>query len=227
VPRTGRPPTLSRERIVDAALELLEHGGADAITTRSLGDALGVHPTALYRHFRDMDELLRVAADKVLVDVVGQADALDGAPAGRDALTEVMELCRRLRDTLMSHPGAAQVMSGGPSRSPNERRFTERMLMLLSSAGLGDEECALAYHALVEFVVGSAAIDTRAAGTPEADIELEHDVWRAAYGEAAAAEFPTTARLATWLYPSQEAQFAYGLDLLIASLGARLDADQS
>ena len=45
------------------------------MSTRTIGEALDVHPTALYRHFRDMDELLREAADGILA---GLADGLGG-----------------------------------------------------------------------------------------------------------------------------------------------------
>jgi len=220
--RTGRPATLSRDRIVEAVVELLEEGNASGITTRTVGDALGVHHTALYRHFRDMDELLRVAADQILRDVVTETADLAAASSGLEALDEVTNLCRRLRATLMSHPGAAQVMASRPSRSHNERRFTERMLALLMSAGFDEEQTALAYHALVEFVVGSAAIDSRTDGSSAADVEREHEEWRKSYAHSSPDEFPTTASLASWLYPSQEVQFKFGLDLLVASLGARL-----
>ena len=58
----GSSPRLSRERIVAAVVDLLESGGVDAVTTRTVGEALQVHPTALYRHFRDMDDLIREVA---------------------------------------------------------------------------------------------------------------------------------------------------------------------
>lgn len=221
MPRTGRPARLSRDRIVAAVVELLEQGAADGITTRTVGDALGVHPTALYRHFRDMDELLRVAADQVLADLVPDDDVAAPTTTGAAALAEVGELCRRLRATLMAHPGAAQVMAVEPSRSANERRFTERVLALLRAAGLDGQDAALAYHALVEFVVGSASIDSR--GGADADVEGDHEAWRATYA-AGAAEYPVSAELAPLLYPSQETQFDYGLGLLVDSLGARLAA---
>src|SRR5215471_6955882 len=95
---------LTRAKIVAAVSELLERGGVDAVSTRTIGEALDVHPTALYRHFRDMDELLREAADGILA---GLADGISetGDDGPEDALDAVAELCRRLRAVLMSHPG--------------------------------------------------------------------------------------------------------------------------
>lgn len=213
--RSSPAERLTRARIVAAVTELLEHGGVDAVSTRTIGEALDVHPTALYRHFRDMDELLREAADGILA---GLADGL-GGPG--DALEAVAGLCRRLRAVLMSHPGAARVMVSGPSRMPNERALTERMLGLLSEAGLPDPEVTLAYHALVEYVVGSAAIDIGDANDAPGDVEARHRLWRAAYFAASPAEFPHTTRLASLLYPSLDDQFEFGIGLLIAGLRKR------
>lgn len=221
--KVGRPPRLTRDRIVAAVVDLLEKDGVESVSTRTVGEALGVHPTALYRHFKDMDELVREAADVILAGLVPDPDADDhddpAASAGGSALDEVHELCRRLRNTLMAHPGAASVTAAGPSRKPNERAFTERMLLLLSRSGLPDADAALAYHALVEFVVGSCAIDTAARGAvPD---EVRHQAWRADYSSADSTRFPVSTRLASWLYPSQDDQFEFGLRLLVDSLRAR------
>lgn len=228
--RSSSTERLTRARIVAAVTDLLEHGGVDAVSTRTIGEALDVHPTALYRHFRDMDELLREAADGILAglaDRAGGPGELGGAGgAGEDspeeALEEVAALCLRLRAVLMSHPGAAQVMASGPARMPNERLFTEKMLGLLSEAGLAGSEVTLAYHALIEYVVGSAAIDTAGTADSPEDVEARHRLWRAAYFAAPPAEFPHTTRLAPLLYPSLDEQFAFGIDVLIAGLRQRV-----
>ena len=222
--RSSSTERLTRARIVAAVTDLLEHGGVDAVSTRAIGEALDVHPTALYRHFRDMDELLREAADGILA---GLADSASGpGEAGErgpeEALEAVTALCLRLRAVLMSHPGAAQVMASGPARMPNERVFTEKMLGLLSEAGLPDAEVTLAYHALIEYVVGSAAIDTAGTSDSPEDVEARHRLWRAAYFAAPPAEFPHTTRLAPLLYPSLDEQFGFGIDVLIAGLRQRV-----
>lgn len=69
--RRRRRPTktgvvLSEELIVETALRLLKEHGADALTVRRLGLALGADPTALYRYFRDTDDLLLAIADELI-----------------------------------------------------------------------------------------------------------------------------------------------------------------
>lgn len=219
VPPPGR---LTREKILAAVVDLLERSGAGTVTTRTIGEALQVHPTALYRHFRDMDELLREAADAILA---GLGDEMV-SPPGADAFDAVSEMCRRLRAALMAHPAAAQVMSRGPSRKTNERALTEQMLGLLSDAGLSDPDAAQAYHALVEFAVGSAAIDSLDLTDPDAE-ENRHRVWRADYLSASPDRFPHSVRMAVVLYPGMEKQFEYGLMLLIDGLRRRVAASVS
>ncbi|MEU8973370.1 TetR/AcrR family transcriptional regulator [Streptomyces monashensis] len=52
-----------RQRIVEAAIGLLESGGRDAVTTRAVADAAGVQPPAIYRLFGDKDGLLEAVAE--------------------------------------------------------------------------------------------------------------------------------------------------------------------
>ena len=218
MPTATRAGRLSRDKIIAAVTELLESEGVDAVSTRTIGEALNVHPTALYRHFRDMDELLREAADSIMAGLVDRMPTV-GEGAGLDGASAV---CRDLRQVLMTHPGAARVMASGPSRMENERAFTERLLGLLGEAGLSDEDTVFGYHALVEFTVGSAAIDALEPAPSSDEEAARHRRWRADYLTASPDVFPQTVRLANELYPSMSEQFEFGLDLLIAGLRQRV-----
>src|SRR5918997_2694140 len=66
-PRRGRPPRLSRERIVEAALDLVDRSGLQGLTMRALAHELRADPMAVYRHVRDKDELLGAMCDRLLV----------------------------------------------------------------------------------------------------------------------------------------------------------------
>ena len=68
--RRGRPPRLSREAIVSAALEVLERTPDDPLTVARIADEVDAVPAALYRHFGDLDELL----DEVLGRILGGVD---------------------------------------------------------------------------------------------------------------------------------------------------------
>jgi len=62
----GRPPKISRERILEVALERLYEDTYRGFSLRKLAARLGVAPGAIYTYFADKDELLAALADEVL-----------------------------------------------------------------------------------------------------------------------------------------------------------------
>ncbi|MFD2610557.1 TetR/AcrR family transcriptional regulator [Deinococcus taklimakanensis] len=58
------PSKLSSEQILDSAEVLLESQGPEALTMRSLAEALQVRPSSLYRHFQSRETLLRALGDR-------------------------------------------------------------------------------------------------------------------------------------------------------------------
>jgi AcrR family transcriptional regulator len=69
--RRGRPPRVSREQIVLAAIDLLEEHPDDHLTMAGVAARVGVSPMALYRHFQDRDELV----DEVVAHVLAERNA--------------------------------------------------------------------------------------------------------------------------------------------------------
>ena len=92
---------LTRDAFVKAALELIDADGLDALTTRTLGDALGVHGTAVYRHFANKHELVEAALTRMLV-VSGVSVPDAGTPRER-----IAGLMRSLRRAFAQHPNLA------------------------------------------------------------------------------------------------------------------------
>ena len=62
--------SLNRNVIVHAALEFMNEHGLDKLTTRGLGESLGVEGPALYRHFQSKGELLDHMAAAILLPVM-------------------------------------------------------------------------------------------------------------------------------------------------------------
>jgi AcrR family transcriptional regulator len=75
---------VTRERIRQAATELLAAGGREAVSTRAVSAAAGVQPAAIYRAFGDMQGLLDVVAAEGFARYLEQKRALpdDGDPVG-------------------------------------------------------------------------------------------------------------------------------------------------
>jgi AcrR family transcriptional regulator len=115
----------TRRALVEAAAELLDEGGPDAVTLREVGARAGVSRGAPYGHFPDKEHLLGAVAAKSWEAVGEQLDALVAdphrSPAERleQALTGLMEVGRRrphayalmFSTRVAEHPGAVAAVS--------------------------------------------------------------------------------------------------------------------
>ena len=207
-------PVLSREVIVAASIGLIDRDGPERFTLRRLGRALGCDPTAIYRHFRDKDELLRGIADELISDLT--------ADLPRDAgwRAVVTESCVRLRRALVAQPHLAAFARSGPPLHPNEFALTERLLAELHRAGLASRAAAAAYHALIELTVGSAALDTAVEALTPDERVATYAGWRRAYSTLDPVAHPWSVAAADHLYDgTAEDRFRYALDRLLDGIG--------
>jgi AcrR family transcriptional regulator len=211
----GRPARLSRGEIVGAAVALVEQGGPDALTMKALGAALGADPSAVYRHVRDKDELLRAVGDHLLDGVV------DGLPGQRSWDTTVRTACRRLRAALLAQPELADLVRSAPTRQPHELQLTEVLLGALRAGGFPPDRAAAAYHALIELTVGSATIDVATAAMDPTTRRATYTAWRRDYRVLPADEFPHCRAAARHLYRGDaDGRFRFALEALLHGLVA-------
>lgn len=70
----------TRRALLDAAADLLDSGGPDAVTLRAVGARAGVTRGAPYRHFPDKDSLLTTVATEALDRLADQAQAVRADP---------------------------------------------------------------------------------------------------------------------------------------------------
>ena len=66
--RRGRPPRATREQIVDAAVAGLLAAPDEPLTMARVASSVGLTPMALYRHFKDRDELMDAVVGRILVE---------------------------------------------------------------------------------------------------------------------------------------------------------------
>lgn len=124
-PIAGRE--LTRQRIVEAAAELLAREGVDAVTTRSVATAAGVQAPAIYRLFGDKEGLLEAVAEH------GYATFLDGKQRDLDSSDPVQDL--RLGWDLavefgLRNPALYALMYGEPRRGTASASFLAGMQIL-------------------------------------------------------------------------------------------------
>jgi len=102
------PPT--RERLLEAAWDLLGEGGPEAVTLREVGRRAGVSRTAPYRHFQDKEDLLRAVAVRSF-DLLRARVAAAGRAAG-DTPGAVREVCRSYIAFALENPQQYRLMFG-------------------------------------------------------------------------------------------------------------------
>ncbi|MFI9594002.1 TetR/AcrR family transcriptional regulator [Nonomuraea sp. NPDC052265] len=102
-------------QIVAAARELVEAGGAEALTMRALAARLGIRAPSLYKHFPDKSAVeagLIAIALAELAAVLERAER-DGGGGGSDGGGLVV-LGRAYRAYALAHPHLYRLMSAGP-----------------------------------------------------------------------------------------------------------------
>jgi AcrR family transcriptional regulator len=176
---------LSAATIVDAALEIADADGLDAVTMRAVGSRLGAAAMSLYRHVPNKDALLELMADKVL------AELPDPDPAG-DWRTELHAFFLAFHDLLLEHPAVAHVMIEMALAGPELSMRGENVLACMLGAGFDEPTSAQMISALTWHTVGGSlyAIARRNPAHEDRDVRLTN---------LPAAQFPSVHRVAPYL----------------------------
>jgi AcrR family transcriptional regulator len=142
---------ISRERIVAAALELLDEKGMEGITVRALAARLDVQAPALYWHLRNKQELLDEMSTVVMRRVT---DALSEIPPGASWRDDLAAYARVLRAEYLLHRDGARIFSGTRISDPDVVRAKEPWLARLTAAGFTLVDADDATDLITAFVVG-------------------------------------------------------------------------
>ena len=142
-----REDSLTRERIVDAAIELLDAGGESALTFRALSQALGTGAGAIYWHVADKSDLLTTACDAVVVRTFA---ACAGETLPKPTIRAV---ALGLFDAMDAHAwvGSALMRAGG--RLPTIR-LIERIGQQVRALGVAEDAQWATVSALLHYIVG-------------------------------------------------------------------------
>ncbi len=171
-------PSLSRELIVETALRLTLEQPATPLTLARLGTELAADPTALYRHFRSRDELIRELGDHLFGEVAAMVDL---AGSWHDALREIAGTVRLV---MLRRPALAADLGVRFTGGPNERAGVAIIADVFRRAGFAEDQVLPQTRAFGEFmlahVVMSASLLTM---TPDGQ-EFELQVARSLYGPA-------------------------------------------
>jgi len=187
--RTRSGSLLSASVIVDAAISLVGAHGAAALSVRRLGAALGCDPTAVYRYFASMDDLMMAVADRLI------AQALDGYRPTADWKENLRSLARGTYRAYLAHPRVAVVVAARVTGGEHETRIIDEVLGQLRAAGFEGEQAVRLYRSLGDCILAFGAVDADYQARPARERESDARRWRDAYGNVDAAEYPNLAAL--------------------------------
>ncbi len=149
----GRPPRLSRDQIIEAAIELLAQEPSATLTVKRVADAVASTPMALYRYFPDRDELLQAMADRVLADIQ------PSTPTGDTWQEQVRSWMRNGRDRLRPYAQLLPFMAA--TRQPVGLPALARLARILRTLDLGEDDLALAVILISSTTLSHAMYETR------------------------------------------------------------------
>lgn len=201
---------LDRERILEAAEAVVQRVGVGRLTMRRIGAELGADPTAIYRHFRNKNELLITLADRLF----GTEIEVDPSLSWREQMKiELRHAMYRYR----SHPDLAVLLAVQPDDTPSLQRIAERNLQTLTEMGLSDADAAMMFQIIENHVVGTGLYyaHVEAAGDPRL---RDPDAMRRVYAMLPADRFPHAVRVAPHLFPDLDASFDFGSDLILDAI---------
>ncbi|MBP0589578.1 TetR/AcrR family transcriptional regulator [Paraburkholderia sp. LEh10] len=165
--RRGRAPKdqgLSKERIVEAALALIDAKGYASFSLRDVARELGVYPTAIYWYVPSRDELL---VEVIAVALGDLAPPTLPAARWRDWLKE---LFNRYRDAVARHPNIAPLLGSQIiSNASMNPVMVEAVLQTLLSAGFKSEDLIHVYNTVITAMVGFVTLEFASHGADERD----------------------------------------------------------
>jgi AcrR family transcriptional regulator len=198
----GREP-LSRERVVAGALALVELHGVEALSMRKLAAELGVEAMSLYNHVANKDDVLDAIAEVVFADI-----ALP--PPTADWRVDARALAHAFRAAALAHPRTASLSLARQLGYPAVP-VTEAALDVLARAGFDPEQAVHASRTLLAYVIGTLLREI-GSGPPDETRE----------SALVATGLPRVTESARHLAVCHhEAEYRFGLDLVLDALAAR------
>ncbi len=210
--RRGRRD-LTRSEILEAAVELAERDGAEALSMRRVAAAVGVEAMSLYNHVRDKEALI----DGVVDTVLGRLEL----PAPRGAWRDD---ARALADAFRAHahryPRTAPLVLTRQSYSPALLAAADGAVGILLEAGFTPADAVRGFRSLLATVVGSLLRELGASPTLGGDDPRSRALRDAVVTTSGLPHLPEVAGELAAL--DHDADFAFAVDLVLDALAARL-----
>jgi AcrR family transcriptional regulator len=209
--QTDRRIPLNRDRVLNAAISMVDEGGVEALSMRKLGQTLGVEAMSLYNHVANKDDILDGIVDFVLSEI-------ELPSADEDWETAIRKCAISAHDSFVRHPWACNLVMSSPRVRPARLRYMESLLRRLREAGFSAEATYHAYHALDSHILGF----TLWQAGHSIDREKLADLVATFFQQLPFDEYPYLAEHAeqhmTGFGHEEEGEFEFGLRLILDGL---------
>jgi TetR/AcrR family tetracycline transcriptional repressor len=207
-------PQLSRELIVDAALEVLAAEGGHALTMRRVAERIGVSASSLYGYIANKEELVQLVFDRI-----GEELPLPGTARGWQEMLK--EFGRSMLAVFRKYPGVAALTLGRAVATPSLLVVGERILAELRAAGIPDQ-VAVFVGDLGGLYVGGIAYELDVAPPAgQAEMVTRLAAWIKSLPRD---RYPNTVALADKIVAgTAEDRFEWGLDVIVRGIASYLD----
>lgn len=200
---------LNRRRILEVAVRYVDREGLEALSMRKLGTELGVEAMSLYNHVPNKDALLDGMVEVVLAE-------LAVPPPSEDWEERVREAYRAFRRLAHEHPNIFPLLVTRPPDTMYGAWLVEEFLETLRDAGFDAETGLHAYRVISSYAAGYAMAEIR-------DFALQPGTSPSNGANLSTEEFPRLSELSPKLKGMDlDAEFEFGLDLLLSGLKTRL-----
>lgn len=211
-PSQGSRPPLSRERVLAAAVSLVDEKGLGALTMRELGQRLGVEAMSLYNHVANKDDILDGMVDLVVSEIDLPSDTVGWKEAMRRRAASAQTVFAR-------HPWASGLIDSRQSSGPARLRYFDQMVGTLRRAGFSLELSARAFSILDSYIYGFGRQQLNAsAGSDMSPEEMAEAFLQAIPGD----EYPYLREMVVDYAMTSEndegADFDFGISLILDGL---------
>ena len=210
-PTAGRQP-LTRDRVLRAAVEIVDREGVEALSMRRLGAGLGVEAMSLYNHVPNKAAVL----DGIVEVIVNEIEI---ASVAGDWKENVRLMARSYRAVALRHPKIVPLISLRPFNTLPTLRPVEYVFDVFCTAGFGPEAALHAFRTIAGFVTGYTLAETgdffgEIAGEGQltvADLPSEH--------------FPRIQEVGPYLAgTNHDDEFEFALDVILSGLEDKLQS---
>lgn len=216
--RSRRQP-LSRERVLQAALRLVDKAGVASLSMRGLGHTLGVEAMSLYKHVANKDEVLDGLLDLVVTEI-------EVPPPGTEWRYAMRERAISARRVFLRHPWSAVLMESRLSQSPARLHYANSVFGLLRQGGFTVPMAYRAFLLIDSYLYGFIVqeVNWRESSTAQVAEDMTDHITPAAYPYLVEAMGNLmTMSVEGKLSEVYDTEFNAGLELVLDSLATLRD----